>query len=86
VPPIWPSKDLLQMASSRITPFRTGMDGIAWDYMGVNGTGRVKLAHHWETLVKSASIAPSLDAMLALCGVKAVKCKAFWGGEAPLSA
>jgi hypothetical protein len=29
-------------------PIRTGIHGIAWDYMGVNGTGRVWKACNWD--------------------------------------
>jgi hypothetical protein len=34
--------------SSRIIPFRTGMFGIAWDYMGVNGMSGVNMALWWD--------------------------------------
>ena len=41
-------RNSLQSASSRITPFRTGIDGIAWDYMGVNGTAGALMASNWD--------------------------------------
>lgn len=50
-PLMWPSRGSLGGASSRISPFRTGNHGIAWDFMGVNGSERFYEGKEWGIVV-----------------------------------
>ena len=61
-------RNSLQSASSRITPFRTGIDGIAWDYMGVNGTAGALMASNWDRAANGLGKRPKLRGQATAAG------------------